>query len=65
MSTSAIKSATTGAVSLLLLAGASAGATSLRTFVSGAGNDANACTRSAPCATLAGALTNTTSGGEI
>ena len=65
MSTSSTKSAITLAVSLLLLAGASAGATSLRTFVSGSGNDANACSQSAPCATLAGALTNTSSGGEI
>ncbi|WP_332801997.1 beta strand repeat-containing protein [Sphingomonas sp. RT2P30] len=37
----------------------------LRTWVSGTGNDANACTRSAPCLTFAGAFANTLAGGEI
>src|SRR5881275_636390 len=36
-----------------------------RTWVSGTGNDANACTRTAPCATFAGALGKTAAGGEI
>jgi len=37
-----------------------------RTFVSGAGNDANTCdSRSAPCRTLAGAYIKTDTGGEI
>lgn len=36
-----------------------------RTFVSGVGDDANMCSRTAPCQTLAGALSKTTAGGEI
>lgn len=50
---------------LLLLAGGTAQATISHTWVSSTGNDANACTRSAPCATFAGALTKTSAGGEI
>jgi hypothetical protein len=42
------------------------GAPSSRTWVSGAlGNDANPCTRAAPCLTFAAALAQTTPGGEI
>src|SRR4029077_7379886 len=51
--------------SLLFLAGGAAQATISHTWVSSTGNDANACTRSAPCATFAGALTKTSAGGEI
>jgi hypothetical protein len=36
-----------------------------RSFVSGQGNDNNACTLAAPCRTFAYALTQTSSGGEI
>jgi hypothetical protein len=36
-----------------------------RTFVSGVGNDANPCSRTAPCRTFAGAFVNTQTGGEI
>ncbi|MEQ9093745.1 MAG: hypothetical protein RLN63_06525, partial [Miltoncostaeaceae bacterium] len=36
-----------------------------RTWVSGVGDDANPCSRTAPCRTLAGAITKTASGGEI
>src|SRR6476646_7332437 len=50
---------------LLLLAGGSAQATISHTWVSSTGNDSNACTRSAPCATFAGALAKTSAGGEI
>jgi len=50
---------------LLFLAGDAAQATISHTWVSSTGNDANACTRSAPCATFAGALTKTSAGGEI
>jgi hypothetical protein len=50
---------------LLFLAGGAAQATISHTWVSSTGNDANACTRSAPCATFAGALTKTSAGGEI
>src|ERR1700732_3223523 len=36
-----------------------------RTWVSGHGTDSGACTRAAPCATFAFALTQTAFGGEI
>jgi large repetitive protein len=36
-----------------------------RTWVSGVGNDSNACDRTSPCLTFAAALANTTPGGEI
>jgi len=36
-----------------------------RTWVSGVGDDANPCSRTAPCQTFAGAITNTAAGGEI
>ncbi len=36
-----------------------------RTWVSGVGNDANPCSRTAPCKTFAAAIANTTPGGEI
>jgi len=48
----------------LLLLDATAHAQS-QSWVSGVGNDANPCTRSAPCLTFAGALSKTATGGEI
>ncbi len=36
-----------------------------RTFVSGVGNDADPCSRTAPCKTFAGAFSKTATGGEI
>ncbi len=36
-----------------------------RTWVSGVGDDANPCSRTAPCKTLAGAISKTATGGEI
>jgi hypothetical protein len=36
-----------------------------RTWVSGVGNDANPCSRTAPCQTFAGAISKTAAGGEI
>lgn len=36
-----------------------------KTYVSGVGDDANACTRTAPCKSFSSALTKTTAGGEI
>src|SRR5579862_797053 len=36
-----------------------------RTWVSGVGNDADPCSRTAPCKTFAGALSKTATGGEI
>jgi hypothetical protein len=38
---------------------------STRTFVSGVGDDANPCSRTAPCKTFAGAISKTDPGGEI
>jgi Right handed beta helix region len=42
-----------------------ANAQATRTWVSGAGNDGNPCSRSAPCLTFAGAISKTAAGGEI
>ncbi len=53
----------TALVSALYTAPAHAQAT--RTWVSGAGNDANPCSRTSPCETFAGAYAKTTAGGEI
>jgi hypothetical protein len=50
-------------VSALYTAPAHAQAT--RTWVSGAGNDANPCSRTSPCETFAGAIAKTVAGGEI
>src|SRR4051812_6886044 len=36
-----------------------------RTWVSGVGDDANPCSRTAPCKTFAGAISKTANGGEI
>src|SRR5438876_5036518 len=36
-----------------------------RTWVRGAGDDANPCSRTAPCKTFAGAISHTAAGGEI
>jgi hypothetical protein len=36
-----------------------------RSWVSGVGNDANPCSRTAPCKTFAGAISKTAAGGEI
>src|SRR5919106_344355 len=52
-----------GLVALALPAAASAQAT--RTWVSGVGDDANPCSRTAPCKTFAGAISKTANGGEI
>jgi Right handed beta helix region len=49
----------------LLVSIQQAQAQSTRTFISGLGSDANPCTRALPCQTLANALPNTASGGEI
>jgi Right handed beta helix region len=44
---------------------ASASAQATRTWVSGVGDDANPCSRTAPCKTFAGAISKTAAGGEI
>ena len=57
--------ATTTLAALVLLAGAAHAQLSSQTYVSGVGDDANPCSRVAPCATFAGALKLTAPGGEI
>jgi hypothetical protein len=48
-----------------VLAASSASAQATRTWVSGVGDDANPCSRTAPCKTFAGAISKTAAGGEI
>src|SRR3979411_1949165 len=51
---------------LLMLAFTSvASAQATRTWVSGVGDDANPCSRTAPCKTFPGAISKTAAGGEI
>jgi hypothetical protein len=50
-------------LSLLFVGSAAAQAT--RTWVSGVGDDANPCSRTAPCKTFPGAISKTAAGGEI
>src|SRR4051795_2706391 len=54
------------ALALIALAiPASASAQATRTWVSGVGDDANPCSRTAPCKTFAGAISKTALNGEI
>lgn len=53
-----------GIAALFTLASA-ASAAATRTWVSGVGDDANPCSRTAPCKTFAGAISKTDAGGEI
>jgi hypothetical protein len=53
-----------GIVAMLLVA-APANAQATRTWVSGVGDDANPCSRTAPCKTFAGAISKTAIQGEI
>ena len=48
-----------------VLYSAPASAQATRTWVSGVGDDANPCSRTAPCKTFAGAISKTAAGGEI
>src|SRR5437016_7768023 len=50
---------------LLVLVTASIANAQTRTWVSGVGDDANPCSRTAPCKTFAGAISKTGLGGEI
>jgi hypothetical protein len=52
-------------VLLALAATSVAHAQATRTWVSGVGDDANPCSRTAPCKTFAGAISKTLDGGEI
>ena len=53
------------AAASLAFAVPSANAQATRTWVSGVGDDANPCSRTAPCKTFAGAISKTAAGGEI
>src|SRR6266568_2720095 len=53
------------AASMVFLAPGPAQAQATRTWVSGVGDDANPCSRTAPCKTFAGAISKTADGGEI
>src|SRR5271166_3603993 len=48
-----------------LIASTIAQAQATRTWISGVGDDANPCSRTAPCKTFAGAISKTSAGGEI
>src|SRR5579883_2400156 len=48
-----------------LFSAGTASAQATRTWVSGVGDDANPCSRTAPCKTFAGAISKTAPGGEI
>lgn len=50
---------------VLLLGTTMLSAQASRTWVSGVGDDANPCSRTAPCKTFAGAISKTAAGGEI
>ncbi len=54
-----------GAFAVLILSGSMLQAQATRTWVSGVGDDANPCSRTAPCKTFAGAISKTATGGEI
>lgn len=50
---------------MCLLSASPAFGQATRTWVSGVGDDANPCSRTAPCKTFAGAISKTAAGGEI
>src|SRR5258706_11766027 len=50
---------------LAALTATPASAQATRTWVSGVGDDANPCSRTAPCKTFAGAISKTSPGGDI
>jgi hypothetical protein len=54
-----------GIAGACLLAPSAANAQATRTWVSGTGDDANPCSRTAPCKTFAGAISKTAAAGEI
>lgn len=60
-----LTSAILGGLLVALLPAAAAQAQATRTWVSGVGDDANPCSRTAPCKTFAGAISKTAPGGEI
>jgi hypothetical protein len=50
---------------LMVIGAGQVQAQATRTWVSGVGDDANPCSRTAPCKTFAGAISKTAAGGEI
>jgi len=54
-----------GTILAFFLQAPSANAQATRTWVSGVGDDANPCSRTAPCKTFPGAISKTATGGEI
>ncbi len=52
-------------LTIVLLGSTLVSAQASRTWVSGVGDDANPCSRTAPCKTFAGAISKTAVGGEI
>ena len=60
-----VDSAFLGLTLMMLAFSTLAQAQATRTWVSGVGDDANPCSRTAPCKTFAGAIAQTTAGGEI
>jgi len=65
MTTSRLLGTALSVVLLVLFASSLANAQATRTWVSGVGDDANPCSRTAPCKTFAGAISKTAVGGEI
>jgi hypothetical protein len=61
----AVPTAILGGILGVLLQAAPASAQATRTWVSGVGDDANPCSRTAPCKTFPGAISKTAAGGEI
>ena len=54
-----------GTALMLIVSAGYANAQATRTWVSGVGDDANPCSRTAPCKTFPGAISKTAAGGEI
>jgi hypothetical protein len=65
MAKSTLFSVLLGTLFVVGLAIAPAHAQATRTWISGVGDDANPCSRTAPCKTFAGAISKTAAGGEI
>ena len=65
MNTSRIPFVRRIAAAVLVMAATSVHAQATRTWVSGVGDDANPCSRTAPCKTFAGAISKTAAHGEI
>src|SRR5205085_9038707 len=61
----ALSSALLGGIVAAMLSVATASTQATRTWVSGVGDDANPCSRTAPCKTFAGAISKTAPAGEI